>query len=55
MIDDILFEDEVFLQEIPLPSLGGEITGFSMDGSFFNFESEPVVITNKETVSISIS
>jgi hypothetical protein len=55
MIDDILFLEINFLEEVPIGPLGGDIIGFSMEGNNYNFIQDPIVFTNKETAHIYIS
>lgn len=55
MIEDILFESEQFVMDIPLPPLGGEIEAYSMDGNNYDYLSEIVQVDNKETSKIYIT
>lgn len=56
MIEDITFEEVKFvLFELPFGPIGGEITGYSMDGSNYDFEQEQIIKTDIETSHIFIT
>ena len=54
-MEDILFDSDEIIFDLPFIVLGGEITGYSMDGNNFNFEQTQVIKDNIETSHIFIS
>jgi len=54
-MEDIIFDNDDILFELPFITLNGEITGFSMDGNNFDLEQEPIIFNNKETSHIFVT
>jgi hypothetical protein len=56
MIEDITFQQVSFvLFQLPMGPLGGDITGYSMDGSSYEFEQVQVINTDIEISNIFIT
>lgn len=53
MIDDIIFDVSSFILEMPYGDIGGVISSYSMDGSSFDFISNPS--SGGETSSVFIN
>jgi hypothetical protein len=54
-MEDILFETNEMIFDLPFIILGGEITGYSMDGNNFDFEQDQIIKTDIETSHIFIT